>query len=168
MTREFEVLLEDQAPLESYIEWLDSMVDQCVVQASICYIFVYCIHTHRFRGVVWLNDDYGKKLMSELLLFGPGTKVIYFFMLNSTEHKIYHVYKCYYAKSYFAILGLKKEYYALFSNGNPFSNYFDLKPFQGAGYLSKGLANELIIFLEHIYDSAPLKPVLKFAVQCHY
>ena len=28
VTREFEVLLEDQAPLESYIEWLDSMVDQ--------------------------------------------------------------------------------------------------------------------------------------------
>lgn len=32
VTREFEVLLEDQAPLESYIEWLDGMVDQCVVQ----------------------------------------------------------------------------------------------------------------------------------------
>ncbi|XP_041372844.1 transcription factor RFX4-like [Gigantopelta aegis] len=29
---EFEKLLEDQAPMESYIEWLDSMVDRCVVQ----------------------------------------------------------------------------------------------------------------------------------------
>ena len=55
VTREFEVLLEDQAPLESYIEWLDSMVDQCVVQVSYCYIFVYCIHMYRSRGVVWTS-----------------------------------------------------------------------------------------------------------------
>ena len=48
------------------------------------------------------------------------------------------------------------------------SHNFGLKPFQEAGYLSKVLAVELIILLEHIYDSAPLKPVLKFAVQCHY
>ena len=34
VAREFEVLLEDQAPLESYIEWLDSMVDQCVMQVG--------------------------------------------------------------------------------------------------------------------------------------
>ena len=50
VTREFEVLLEDQAPLESYIEWLDSMVDQCVVQVSKCYIFVYCIHFHTLKS----------------------------------------------------------------------------------------------------------------------
>ncbi|VDI76008.1 regulatory factor X 4 [Mytilus galloprovincialis] len=31
---EFEKLLEDQAPLESYVEWLDSMVDRCVVKPS--------------------------------------------------------------------------------------------------------------------------------------
>ena len=49
-----------------------------------------------------------------------------------------------------------------------FLNNFDLKPFQGADYISKELAVELIILVEHIYDSAPLKPVLKFAVQCHY
>ncbi|XP_062581196.1 transcription factor RFX4-like [Saccostrea cucullata] len=29
---EFEQLLEDQAPLQSYVEWLDNMVDKCVVQ----------------------------------------------------------------------------------------------------------------------------------------
>ena len=55
-----------------------------------------------------------------------------------------------------------------FQDANPFSHNFDLKPFQGAGYLSKVLAVELIILLEHIYDSAPLKPVLKIAVKSHY
>ena len=65
---------------------------------------------------------------------------------------------------FFACLGLKTEKISTFSRCKPVSNNFDLKPFQGAGYLSKGLAVELIILLEHIYDSAPLK----FAVQCHY
>ncbi|XP_046343090.1 transcription factor RFX4-like isoform X1 [Haliotis rufescens] len=32
---EFERLLEEQAPIESYIEWLDSMVDRCVIQPSL-------------------------------------------------------------------------------------------------------------------------------------
>uniref|UniRef100_UPI0035901184 transcription factor RFX4-like n=1 Tax=Myxine glutinosa TaxID=7769 RepID=UPI0035901184 len=32
--QEFEQLLEDQAPMESYIEWLDSMVDRCVVKPA--------------------------------------------------------------------------------------------------------------------------------------
>ncbi|WAR06205.1 RFX4-like protein [Mya arenaria] len=32
LARDFEILLEDQAPVESYIEWLDGMVDSCVVQ----------------------------------------------------------------------------------------------------------------------------------------
>ena len=31
---EFEQLLEDQAPLQSYVEWMDNMVDRCVVQVS--------------------------------------------------------------------------------------------------------------------------------------
>ncbi|KAK3581014.1 hypothetical protein CHS0354_013908 [Potamilus streckersoni] len=34
LSGDFEALLEDQAPLESYIEWLDKMVDKCVVQPS--------------------------------------------------------------------------------------------------------------------------------------
>uniref|UniRef100_A0A8C4WZM2 Regulatory factor X, 4 n=1 Tax=Eptatretus burgeri TaxID=7764 RepID=A0A8C4WZM2_EPTBU len=34
--QEFEQLLEDQAPMESYIEWLDSMVDRCVVKPASC------------------------------------------------------------------------------------------------------------------------------------
>ncbi|XP_074653553.1 transcription factor RFX4-like [Tubulanus polymorphus] len=34
LCREFEFLLEEQAPLESYTEWLDSLVDRCVVQTS--------------------------------------------------------------------------------------------------------------------------------------
>ena len=69
----------------------------------------------------------------------------------------------------FLQFGLKnRENKHSFQDANPFSNNFDLKPFPGAGYISKGLAVELIILVEHIYDSAPLKPVLKFAVQCHY
>ena len=31
---EFEQLLEDQAPLQSYVEWMDNMVDRCVVQVN--------------------------------------------------------------------------------------------------------------------------------------
>nr|XP_022346143.1 transcription factor RFX4-like isoform X1 [Crassostrea virginica] len=31
---EFEQLLEDQAPLQSYVEWMDNMVDRCVVQPA--------------------------------------------------------------------------------------------------------------------------------------
>ena len=33
--KEFEQLLEDQAPLEAYTEWLDSMVQRCVITPSI-------------------------------------------------------------------------------------------------------------------------------------
>ena len=70
---------------------------------------------------------------------------------------------------FFCIFWLKnRENKHYFQDANPFSHNFDLKPFQGAGYLSKVLAVGLIILLEHIYDSSPLKPVLKFAVQCHY
>ncbi|XP_013913594.1 PREDICTED: transcription factor RFX4 [Thamnophis sirtalis] len=32
--QEFDHLLEDQSPIESYIEWLDSMVDRCVVKVA--------------------------------------------------------------------------------------------------------------------------------------
>ncbi|XP_062915654.1 transcription factor RFX4 [Mobula hypostoma] len=32
--QEFDRLLEEQSPIESYIEWLDSMVDRCVVKVS--------------------------------------------------------------------------------------------------------------------------------------
>uniref|UniRef100_A0AAY4BQQ3 RFX-type winged-helix domain-containing protein n=1 Tax=Denticeps clupeoides TaxID=299321 RepID=A0AAY4BQQ3_9TELE len=32
--QEFDRLLEDQSPIESYIEWLDSMVDRCVVKVA--------------------------------------------------------------------------------------------------------------------------------------
>ena len=32
--REFEALLQEQAPMEAYTEWLDSMVARCVVQPS--------------------------------------------------------------------------------------------------------------------------------------
>ncbi|GAB0176887.1 transcription factor RFX4 [Grus japonensis] len=32
--QEFDHLLEEQSPIESYIEWLDSMVDRCVVKSS--------------------------------------------------------------------------------------------------------------------------------------
>ncbi|CAI9722908.1 transcription factor RFX4-like [Octopus vulgaris] len=34
LCREFERLLEDQAPVECYLEWLDTMVDRCVVKPS--------------------------------------------------------------------------------------------------------------------------------------
>lgn len=30
--QEFDRLLEEQSPIEAYIEWLDSMVDRCVVK----------------------------------------------------------------------------------------------------------------------------------------
>jgi len=30
--QEFDRLLEDQSPIEAYIEWLDSMVERCVVR----------------------------------------------------------------------------------------------------------------------------------------
>lgn len=32
--QEFDHLLEEQSPIESYIEWLDSMVDRCVVKVG--------------------------------------------------------------------------------------------------------------------------------------
>lgn len=32
--QEFDHLLEDQSPIESYIEWLDTMVDRCVVKVG--------------------------------------------------------------------------------------------------------------------------------------
>lgn len=32
--QEFDHLLEEQSPIESYIEWLDTMVDRCVVKVS--------------------------------------------------------------------------------------------------------------------------------------
>lgn len=32
--QEFDRLLEEQLPIEAYIEWLDSMVDRCVVKVS--------------------------------------------------------------------------------------------------------------------------------------
>ena len=32
--KEFERLLQEQAPLEAYMEWLDIMVNTCVVQVS--------------------------------------------------------------------------------------------------------------------------------------
>lgn len=32
--QEFDHLLEEQSPIESYVEWLDSMVDRCVVKVS--------------------------------------------------------------------------------------------------------------------------------------
>lgn len=34
MYQEFDHLLEEQSPIESYIEWLDSMVDRCVVKVG--------------------------------------------------------------------------------------------------------------------------------------
>ena len=53
---------------------------------------------------------------------------------------------------FFAFLGLKKWENKHYFQVAKFLNNFDLKPFQGAGYLSKGLAVELIILLEHIYE----------------
>lgn len=32
--QEFDRLLEEQSPIEAFIEWLDSMVDRCVVKVS--------------------------------------------------------------------------------------------------------------------------------------
>lgn len=32
--QEFDRLLEEQSPIEAYVEWLDSMVDRCVVKVS--------------------------------------------------------------------------------------------------------------------------------------
>lgn len=34
MYQEFDHLLEEQSPIESYIEWLDTMVDRCVVKVG--------------------------------------------------------------------------------------------------------------------------------------
>lgn len=36
--QEFDRLLEDQSPIEAYIEWLDSMVDRCVVRVSLAFM----------------------------------------------------------------------------------------------------------------------------------
>lgn len=33
--QEFDRLLEDQSPIEAYIEWLDSMVERCVVRVRV-------------------------------------------------------------------------------------------------------------------------------------
>ena len=32
--QEFDHLLEEQSPIESYVEWLDTMVDRCVVKVG--------------------------------------------------------------------------------------------------------------------------------------
>lgn len=32
--QEFDRLLEEQSPMESYVEWLDTMVDRCVVKVG--------------------------------------------------------------------------------------------------------------------------------------
>lgn len=34
MYQEFDHLLEEQSPIESYVEWLDTMVDRCVVKVG--------------------------------------------------------------------------------------------------------------------------------------
>lgn len=34
MYQEFDHLLEEQSPIESYVEWLDAMVDRCVVKVG--------------------------------------------------------------------------------------------------------------------------------------
>ena len=41
MYKEFEGLLNEQAPIESYTEWLDTMVERCVVQVSHVTFFVF-------------------------------------------------------------------------------------------------------------------------------
>ena len=51
VARDFEVLLGDQAPLESYVEWLDAMMDNCVVKV-----------TGYIRGLCWNNVSFGGTL----------------------------------------------------------------------------------------------------------
>lgn len=39
--QEFDRLLEEQSPIEAYIEWLDSMVDRCVVKVSESFYWLF-------------------------------------------------------------------------------------------------------------------------------
>ena len=39
MCREFEDLLHDKAPLEAYTDWLQSMVNRCIILVSLFYTF---------------------------------------------------------------------------------------------------------------------------------
>ena len=53
---EFEDLLEEQAPIDSYVEWLDSMIDRCVVKVSIISSFRCLIESLYDDCVIY--DDY--------------------------------------------------------------------------------------------------------------
>lgn len=52
MYQEFDHLLEEQSPIESYIEWLDTMVDRCVVKVGRAeqkgqpWLLVGCLYGH--------------------------------------------------------------------------------------------------------------------------
>jgi len=40
VSREFEDLLHDKAPLEAYTEWLDSMVNRCIILVIYNIVFI--------------------------------------------------------------------------------------------------------------------------------
>ena len=44
--QEFDRLLEEQSPIEAYIEWLDSMVDRCVVKVRQQKLYDGCLSCH--------------------------------------------------------------------------------------------------------------------------
>lgn len=52
--QEFDRLLEEQSPIEAYIEWLDSMVDRCVVK--VC-VFVTVTQLFFFLSCSSLTED---------------------------------------------------------------------------------------------------------------
>lgn len=52
--QEFDRLLEEQSPIEAYIEWLDSMVDRCVVKVrvfvTVTQLFFFFFVLFKFNG----------------------------------------------------------------------------------------------------------------------
>ena len=56
---EFEQLLEDQAPLQSYVEWMDNMVDRCVVQVYVLYHSLYNVYLISLSKILnWLTPNH--------------------------------------------------------------------------------------------------------------
>ncbi|ELU02782.1 hypothetical protein CAPTEDRAFT_183181 [Capitella teleta] len=63
--REFEVLLQDQAPLESYTVWLESMVDRCIVRVT---MKKACSLRHLARQFMLMWSCFGTRVIRDMTL----------------------------------------------------------------------------------------------------
>lgn len=81
MYQEFDRLLEEQSPIEAYIEWLDSMVDRCVVKVRQQILFF----THFWKQV--FKPDLTQHFCIKCLSFVQVAQIkfIYFFLFDAEE-----------------------------------------------------------------------------------